>query len=49
MLLVKGSKCLRFGLALALALTLAPIGVCADAPSKMIHAIVQMSGTEFSC
>jgi hypothetical protein len=48
MLLARGYKCLRFGLALVLTLTLARIGVCADAPSKMIHAIVQMSGTDFS-
>lgn len=30
-----------------LGLTLTRIGVCADVPSKMIHAIVQMSGTDF--
>jgi hypothetical protein len=42
-----GSKSLKFGLALVLALTASPIGICADAPSKMIHAIVQMSGTDF--
>ena len=47
MLLVRGSKCLRFGLGLVLALTVARIGVCADAPSKMIHAIVQMISPDF--
>jgi hypothetical protein len=37
---------LRCGLAIALAL-IPGIGVCADTPSTMIHAIVQMSGTDF--
>src|SRR3954452_17590931 len=47
-LLARGSKCLKLGSGLVLALALVPISVCAGAPSKMIHAIVQMSGTDFS-
>jgi hypothetical protein len=47
MLLAKGSKWLKFGLVLALAFNLNFIGACADVPAKMIHAIVQMSGTDF--
>jgi hypothetical protein len=48
MLLARSSKHLIFGLAVILVLTLARTGVCADTPSKMVHAIVQMSGTDFS-
>lgn len=46
-LLAGGSKLLKLGPMLVLALTLAPLGVSADAPSKMIHAIIRMSGTDF--
>jgi hypothetical protein len=42
------SKHLKLALAMALALALPCIGVCADAPSEMIHAIVQMSGPDIS-
>jgi hypothetical protein len=46
--LAAGSKHLKLGLALALAFALPRIAVCADAPSEMIHAIVQMSGPDIS-
>jgi hypothetical protein len=48
MLLAKSSEHLKFGIAIVLALILPSAGVCADTPSTMIHAIVQMSGTDIS-
>lgn len=47
MQLARHSELLKFGLAIVLVLTLPRAGVCADTPSTMIHAIVQMSGTDF--
>jgi hypothetical protein len=48
MLPARSSEHLRLGLVIMLALGLPRTGVCADAPSKMIHAIVQMSGSDIS-
>ena len=49
MLRARHSEHLKVGIAMVLALILLPrTGVCADTPSKMIHAIVQMSGTDIA-
>jgi hypothetical protein len=47
-LLARESKWLKLGSGLVLALAVFPMSVSAGAPSQMIHAIVQMSGTDFS-
>ena len=47
MLPTKSYMGLKFGLALMLAVAPVGVGFCADTPSKMIHAIVQMRGTDF--
>jgi hypothetical protein len=47
MLLAGRYRGLKFGLALILALDLVGVGFSADIPNNMIHAIVQMSGTDF--
>ena len=47
MLPTKSYMGLKFGLALMFAVAPVGVGFCADTPSKMIHAIVQMRGTDF--
>jgi hypothetical protein len=48
MLRANRSEHVKVGIAIVLALVLPCSGVCADTPSKMIHAIVQMSGTDIA-
>src|SRR5437879_2343436 len=48
MQLGRSSTLLILGLSVMLVLVVPRTGVCAEAPSKMTHAVVQMSGTDIS-
>ncbi len=48
MLLARGLERIKIGLTIMLALVLPCTSFCADAPSKMIHGVIQMSGTDIA-